>query len=767
MLRVTRQSVDVIGQKGSDLRVATQSVDVVGLTDPDIRVYRVALEYLRELVIHDIGASSTIALSQGAASSTKSLLASSALALSQGDTTDLEAIPYTGVTLSLGQAASVVLLSGSHAANTLALTQAASYERIRNRSAESTLLLLSLTEYIGPKWVSASSAIVLTHDTYLPEIYEVSAESTIVCDAVVSFAGTIRLEADSTIILSQYADTLVKIRHAYTQIDLTQSASFDRILTASSHIDLSQEASSGAVDMLVESQLSLTHEARYQPLPQFTGSQIELSQSTWTNIRLLYASSQINLTQAEKAVKPIRAFGESELSTTAWIPDPVTGEVTEQDTGLRHSVDAVHIGTKSAESILSFNQTIDLTHVRVGGAAVSATSTIVLTQEGRLSEVGESASVINIGHAAEGWAGHPGDSVLELSQGAVVTFSKTFTCQTELEIRHAVAYTLIVASTSSQYSPFVGESSDPNAPTPPSTSLQGPMAGIQVPFQMVYPSVGPVTDSLSLKTPALGNLDRLSFNRIQRETRGGTLVIFADPNWPKIQSLSLTFTGMKSVEAQALLTFIDAHLGLEIGLIDWEHRYWRGVITEPDQPIVEDSFDSFTASFVFQGELDPTWNPQVVPPSLRYSAIRSEQEDGYYVPNEPQLPSVPEADYMSAEADSTIKIGYPIYIKSNGHLDPAQANAQATTGAVGVSISDTAAAAVCKYITEGKVTRSDWTEIAGVTSLTPGVSYYLSPTTAGHITSTAPTTVGQFVVSIGRAISTTELDIEIGPPILL
>ena len=293
------------------------------------------------------------------------------------------------------------------------------------------------------------------------------------------------------------------------------------------------------------------------------------------------------------------------------------------------------------------------------------------------------------------------------------------------------------------------------------------MVGIQVPFQLVYPATGAVTDSVSLSTPNLGNLDRLSFNRIQRETRGGTLVIFADPIWPKIQTLVLTFSGLKSVEAQTLLTFIDDHVGQEIGLIDWEHRYWKGVITAPDQPIVEDSFDSFTAGFEFQGELDPTWNPQVVPPSLRYSAIRSPQEQGYYVPNEPEIPSTPEAMYLSAEADSTIKIGYPIYIKASGHLDPARANAQATTGAVGVSISDAAAAATCKYLTEGKVTRSDWTEVAGVTSLTPGVLYYLSPTTAGRITSTAPTTTGQFVVVIGRATSATELDIEIATPVLL
>ena len=102
------------------------------------------------------------------------------------------------------------------------------------------------------------------------------------------------------------------------------------------------------------------------------------------------------------------------------------------------------------------------------------------------------------------------------------------------------------------------------------------MPGVETPFQLLYPSAGEATDTLTLKTPNFGNLDRLAFNRVQRETRGGTLVIFADPIWPKIQTLVLSFSALKRDEAQGLLTFIDNHLGEEIGLLDWEHRYWRG-----------------------------------------------------------------------------------------------------------------------------------------------------------------------------------------------
>jgi hypothetical protein len=232
--------------------------------------------------------------------------------------------------------------------------------------------------------------------------------------------------------------------------------------------------------------------------------------------------------------------------------------------------------------------------------------------------------------------------------------------------------------------------------------------------------------------------------------------------------LVLTFSGLFRVEAHALLTFINDHLGKEVGLIDWEHRYWKGIITTPDEPIIEDKFDNFTASFSFEGELDPTWSPQVVPPSLRYSAIRSEQEDGYYVPNEPILPVTPEVlDYYEAEADSTIVIGNPLYVVSSGHVDPAQADSSITAQVVGLSITDVSAGETCQFLSEGRIEQSDWSGITGSSNLSAGVFYYLDPSSAGRLTSTAPTTPGQYVVRIGRAVDVSTLDIEIELPILL
>lgn len=128
--------------------------------------------------------------------------------------------------------------------------------------------------------------------------------------------------------------------------------------------------------------------------------------------------------------------------------------------------------------------------------------------------------------------------------------------------------------------------------------------------------------------------------------------------------------------------------------------------------------------------------------------------------------SATSAIQLEAEADSQIKIGNPIYLKANGHTEPAKADNINTVQVVGVSISDTAATYSCKYITEGQVERVDWTEIAGTASLSPGISYFLD-IISGKITTIAPTTTRQYVVRIGRAVSTIRLDVEIELPILL
>lgn len=120
---------------------------------------------------------------------------------------------------------------------------------------------------------------------------------------------------------------------------------------------------------------------------------------------------------------------------------------------------------------------------------------------------------------------------------------------------------------------------------------------------------------------------------------------------------------------------------------------------------------------------------------------------------------------------SPIVIGTPVYSKSDGDVDKARANASGTTRVEGlVRDASINAAAAGNIQTDGilAATTGEWDAITGGSGgLTPGGVYYLSAATAGLLTATAPTSVGQYVVEVGEAISSTEMLIRPRPPILL
>lgn len=118
-----------------------------------------------------------------------------------------------------------------------------------------------------------------------------------------------------------------------------------------------------------------------------------------------------------------------------------------------------------------------------------------------------------------------------------------------------------------------------------------------------------------------------------------------------------------------------------------------------------------------------------------------------------------------------IVIGTPVYAQAAGAVKKALASAAATSKVEGliydVSI---AASGSGQMATSGLLTATtaQWDAVAGTTGgLTFNTNYFLSPTTAGQLTATPPATVGQNVVRIGRALSTTTMMLDIQDEILL
>lgn len=108
-----------------------------------------------------------------------------------------------------------------------------------------------------------------------------------------------------------------------------------------------------------------------------------------------------------------------------------------------------------------------------------------------------------------------------------------------------------------------------------------------------------------------------------------------------------------------------------------------------------------------------------------------------------------------------IVIGTPVYMTAADHVDKAKADAVGTVNVVGLmQATSTASASTGFCQTSGilDATTAQWDAVTGGSGgLVFNTIYYLDPSTAGKLTSTAPTTAGQFVKEVGIALSTTEM----------
>lgn len=108
-----------------------------------------------------------------------------------------------------------------------------------------------------------------------------------------------------------------------------------------------------------------------------------------------------------------------------------------------------------------------------------------------------------------------------------------------------------------------------------------------------------------------------------------------------------------------------------------------------------------------------------------------------------------------------IVIGTPVYNDVADGIKKAKADAVGTKSIIGIVRDSSITAATAGIVqTNGVLTATtgQWDTAFGTSGgLTVGTRYFLSAATAGLGTGTAPSTVGQYVVELGIAISTTEL----------
>ena len=504
--------------------------------------------------------------------------------------------------------------------NTIALTQAASF-------VQTAFGLVALSDLdIDGTWtqtigINIFNVLALTPDALsdppfsgftdtwssiprLVSTFDLSASNTIsLTQTLPQPSGSRSMFSENTLALLDFADTTVKTREASNTLSVTHEATFFRVLFAQNTISLTQLVEEGFISLVAESTISLQHTARPDSLELFAITTLDtLTVAATSSIRSVSAENTIDLVQSENVIRPYRISAINRIIEINQEFDPISGDLIDVIiTNLTNTVTVVVAPNRVLVQNIPLVQQANVVLITVNSVDLAASNALNISQQVRLSTTADASSSLGLTQEADGLLSEDALTVIDsLQQAAVVQTEATLQAISELALRQSLGYVLERDRTDCDYSPFVGGTDEPGLLSPPRPKLPEPFLGIpeSVRFRLAaIPFEDGVTDDIiDLRAPNFGNRERLQSTRINRQSAGGTLQVFADPMWPKVHQLVMQFSALKATQARALLDFIERHVGAEIGLVDHERRVWRVVITNPDEAIVQDGREKFSAT---------------------------------------------------------------------------------------------------------------------------------------------------------------------------
>jgi hypothetical protein len=130
--------------------------------------------------------------------------------------------------------------------------------------------------------------------------------------------------------------------------------------------------------------------------------------------------------------------------------------------------------------------------------------------------------------------------------------------------------------------------------------------------------------------------------------------------------------------------------------------------------------------------------------------------------------SFDEIELANAGGGATALPGNAVYIIGNDQFGFAQANATGTATCIGLAAASIASGVSGPVRKDGTLTQTttDWDAVTGQTGgLTANAQYWVSTTVPGGLTDVPPTT--GWLIPVGRAMSSTSMDIHLDPVIQL
>ena len=328
---------------------------------------------------------------------------------------------------------------------------------------------------------------------------------------------------------------------------------------------------------------------------------------------VLTADNTLVFTQSADVNKVSDLTADNTLSFTQSAVVAKTADLTASNTiTFTQSASRVGVQTVTADNTLTFTQSAELnktvgltgsntltftqTNTRVvpgGGLTVTATSNLVMTQTNTRvrARIRTASNTLALVQSSVMHETSLSSQNLTLTQSAIGNTVRSLTASNTLSLQHGFSAVQFrdglpvvgigQCDATKIYAPYQGGGTTGIRPVQPNLNRKE-----DVIFYYPVGAVSAATSSLTLRTPNFGDRDRNQFNRINRESRGGSLQIYRDPKWPKIRSLVMDYSGIKDSEVDAIISFLESTLGQEISFRDWNSRVWTGVITTPDAEVV-------------------------------------------------------------------------------------------------------------------------------------------------------------------------------------
>ena len=568
-LRVTQQNIEVLSDgSGGKLRVTQQYIEVMGTPGA-------APSVTDTLALTD---SATETLVPGGTTFTKSV--TDTMGLSGVATEIVDHARSAADTLGIADAATNVVVRNTSVSDILALSGSASATDFPVQAAANALGLTDSVVTFGDKRASVFDVLALTDAATLPmKSVEASNDLSILSDAAVA-SGITSVSAADTLAFSQSLANgiiLVSVSNAMSLVQ-TPYAGQNISASASSSVAFTQSDTPGIYFASGSDVLAFLEDV----LGDIEGTPVRVINDPMSLLQSVSASIHefvrslgldppdlLHLTHSVQIGRPIGVSVTSLLSLAS-IPDQRQG-----------------IANVTVNDLLNLQ---DITGRVLFGTAADA---LTLTQAAFRRFFASNA--LGITDAVLAKVAKPLSHDLGLTDAATRVFIANRSFADALGLISSVAAFISHKGALCQYAPYIGDG--------PGISIPATMPTLgNAKVTLTYPFVSPTT-TLALRNPQFGNVDRLVFDRINRETRGGTLIMFVDPKWPKQQVMNLTFAALTKTMKDSLLALLNASVGQDIGYLDHENRQWKGIVLTPEATIQNDSRDGYTVTFEFEGTL--------------------------------------------------------------------------------------------------------------------------------------------------------------------